>query len=198
MLSRALAFSLMVFTLLIGGGLLFYFPITSLEKYDFKQAKEKAVLVTKNPPKSAPKQNRWGVTKDLFISQEEGGRLHHHIESQNSSLEFTKEEGKLVVIEHLGSLECLIQDRILGQKEAPFQQIRSFKAVHGSYNYSSHELIAHHALLSFFKLPGIELPRHITSKPYLTGVAKDISLTVMGKSPQFEATHFEAHFQEQR
>ncbi|MGR3973599.1 MAG: hypothetical protein QRY72_03400 [Candidatus Rhabdochlamydia sp.] len=197
MFKRALLFSFLLFSCLIAASLALYLPLSTEDQHLFQEAAAKVIVVAQSKQPIHPQQDRWGVSKDLWLYQEDGVRLHHHIASKSSSLQFIKHEQKMVITEHLEKISCLIQDQITQHHHTPFQHIRTFEALQGSYDYHQHALIAHHAKLSFFKLPGKELPHTLLTKPYLTGVAKDISLLIKGRSPQFEATHFQAHFEEQ-
>jgi len=74
------------------------------------------------------------------------------------------------------------------------QQARLIEAETGLYRYTTQEFTANSVLLSLFKLPGHVLPLEPleSDEPFLSGIAKDISVIFSGKTPQFQAENFEA------
>ena len=58
--------------------------------------------------------------------------------------------------------------------------------------YASQEFLAQSVALSLYRLGGHELPKEMLAKPFLKGIAEDVSFAVSGKSPQFKAKHFKA------
>ncbi|HEY5259527.1 MAG TPA: hypothetical protein VIJ46_02685, partial [Rhabdochlamydiaceae bacterium] len=57
----------------------------------------------------------------------------------------------------------------------------------------SQEFLAHSVGLSLYRLPGHSLPlKTIHSTAFLKGIAKDVSFSISGKTPKFQATDFKA------
>lgn len=73
------------------------------------------------------------------------------------------------------------------------QQIRFLAAEDGLYRYTTQEFLAQSVALSLYRLEGHNLPKEtVTVKPFLKGIADDVSFAVSGKNPQFQAKHFKA------
>ena len=102
------------------------------------------------------------------------------------------------VVENLQNLQCWMQDRLYVEPElGEMQQVRFLKAAQGTYRYSTQQFLAQTVALSLFRLPGHTLST--TSDPslaFLKGIAKDVSFSVSGKNPHFQAEHFSATFKQ--
>lgn len=143
---------------------------------------------------STTKQERKAVVKDLWISEEQG-RVHHRILGSSSTLLLIPKGSHFDVIEKLEGITCWMQDKIypathLQNQE---QQVRILRAKEGFYTYSNQQFLAQSVNLSLYRLPGDRLPEQIpSSSPFLKGIARDISFTLAGKTPQFKANQFQA------
>ena len=161
----------------------------------FQALKQKGQAIAAASHASTTKQNRAGVRKDLWITQEGSRRLHNRIESASSVLTLTPVDDHLDIIEHLHQIQCSLQDKIIEQDGKVTQQVRYFDADSGMYQYSINSFTAQTVALSLYRLPGSDLPKTFDKKtPYLKGVAKDVSFAVAGKASQFQAKHFKATF----
>ena len=73
------------------------------------------------------------------------------------------------------------------------QQMRFFEAEEGLYRYNLQQFLAQSVTLSLFHLPGHNLPTTVnTEKAFMKGLAQDVSFSVSGKTPQFQAKQFKA------
>ncbi len=161
----------------------------------FKVLQEKGHAIAATSKAKSTKQNRAGVKKDLWITQEGGMRLHDRIESASSTLTLTPVDDHMDIIEHLNNIHCSMQDKLSLQEGKWIQQIRYFDADTGVYQYSTNRFTAQTVSLSLFRLPGSDLPpSFLKSSPYLKGVAQDVSFAIAGKASQFQAKHFKASF----
>ena len=152
-------------------------------------------MAKSTPLFSTTEQHRKGVIKEIWFSQEEGDRLHHRICSDTSLLTIVPDGNKLDLIEKLNNITCWMQDKLYTEtgKATPFQQARFLKAQEGFYKYSTQEFMAQSVDLSLYRLEGIELPlQSVKIKPFLKGIAKDVSFSVSGKTSQFKAQQFKA------
>lgn len=146
--------------------------------------------------RSPTNQHRKQVRKDIWFAQSDCTRLHYQIASEGSLLSLTPVKNKFDVIESLQGVKCWMQEKLstdaLG--EEPIQQTRLIEAETGVYRYSDQEFKADNVLLSLFKLPGHDLPLEPIEKEdaFLRGIAENISFVFSGKTPQFQAEHFEA------
>ncbi|MBS0629809.1 MAG: hypothetical protein JSS30_06255 [Verrucomicrobia bacterium] len=139
---------------------------------------------------SQTNQHRKQVRKDIWFSQSDGSRLHYQIASTGSLLSLTPIGNKFDIVESLQGVKCWMQDKLSSEG----QQARLIEAETGLYRYTTQEFTANSVLLSLFKLPGHVLPLEPleSDEPFLSGIAKDISVIFSGKTPQFQAENFEA------
>lgn len=138
-------------------------------------------------------QNRSGVRKDLWLSQEDHTRLHYRIDSKNSLLTLLPIDDKLDIIENLQHIKCWMQDKLYAQGNTVMQQMRFFEADQGIYQYSTQKFAASSVALSLFRIPGVQLPTSIDpSTAFLRGIAQDVSFSIAGKTSQFQAQRFKA------
>lgn len=139
-------------------------------------------------------QKRLKVTKDIWFSQDDNSRLHHRIKSKSSLLVLKPHGEKLKLIEELNQIHCLMQERIYYNNELPMQQVRLLKASSGEYHFSEKQLLSQGVSISIYKLNTHSLPQEILSTlPIFSGNAENISLTISGKTPEFQAKGFMAH-----
>ncbi len=160
-----------------------------------KQKISERELATSKSVFSTTQQQRQGVVKEIWFSQEDNSRLHYRISSESSLLTIVPEGKSFDLIEKLEKIKCWMQDKLYEPSAGvgPMQQMRFLVAQEGLYRYSSQEFLAQTVALSLFRLGGHELPKEIaSSQPFLKGIAEDVSFAVSGKSPQFKAKHFKA------
>jgi hypothetical protein len=141
-------------------------------------------------------QTRSGVRKDIWYAEQSRPRLHYKIVSERSILTLIpSERHKVDIVESLEKIQCWMQDKVYddASQRKVMQQVRYFEANTGSYQYSTQQFLAHTVSLSLFRFPGQELPPAIDpAQAFLRGVAKDVSFSVSGKTPQFQAQNFKA------
>jgi hypothetical protein len=192
---------LAIFTLFWGYSL---FHIRSEDIALIKQKIAEQELVSSKTIFSTTQQQRKGVVKEIWFSQEDDSRLHYRIFSETSLLTIKPEGKGFDLIEKLEKIKCWMQDKLYeaSSEVGPMQQVRFFAAEEGLYRYASQEFLAQTVALSLYRLVGHELPKEtLSSKPFLQGIAKDVSFAVSGKNPQFKAKHFKAElntFEEKR
>lgn len=180
---------------IIAAWLFFTLHITQNDFKRFRELQKRGQAIAAASNSKSTKQNRAGVRKDLWITQEGGVRLHDRIESASSVLTLTPIDDHMDIIEHLNQIRCSMQDKIAEQNGIFSQQVRYFDANSGIYQYSSNRFTAETVSLALYKLPGKDLPLSVSkNSPYLKGVAKDVSFAVAGKASQFQAKHFKASF----
>ena len=144
---------------------------------------------------STTQQQRKGVVKEIWFTQEDNSRLHYRIFSESSLLTIKPEGKNFDLIEKLEKIKCWMQDKLYDPTATagPTQQIRFLAAQEGLYRYTTQEFLAQSVDLSLYRLSGHDLPKEMsTLKPFLKGIAEDVSFGISGKSPQFKATHFKA------
>lgn len=180
-----------VFTLLWGYSL---FHVTANDIAKVKKQLSAQELASSKSAFATTQQQRKGVVKEIWFSQEDNSRLHYRIFSESSLLTIKPEGNSFDLIEKLEKIKCWMQDKLYAPAAggSPMQQIRFLAAEEGLYRYTSQEFLAQSVALSMYRTPGHELPKAMTSKPFLKGIAEDVSFAVSGKSPQFKAKHFKA------
>jgi hypothetical protein len=140
-------------------------------------------------------QTRENVRKDIWYLENGPTRLHYRIESESSLLTLVPTDHKIDIIENLQKIRCWMQDKVYANTtdQATMQQVRFFEADTGSYQYTTQQFLAQSVALSLFRIPGSELPLLCDPKTaFLKGIAKDVSFSVSGKTPQFQAQQFKA------
>jgi hypothetical protein len=199
MFRRVTIFSL----LLLGVATLFWgyslFYVRAQDIADIKQKIREQEVTTSKSVFSTTQQQRTGVVKEIWFSQEDDSRLHYRIFSESSLLTIKPEGKSFDLIEKLEKIRCWMQDKLYepGNGTGPMQQVRFLAAEEGLYRYASQEFLAQTVALSLFRLGGHELPNDsMLLKPFLKGIAQDVSFAVSGKSPQFKAKHFKAELRE--
>ncbi len=175
----------------------FYFCMVRQKDVVYYQnlMKEKSIA-SSNPSYSSANQLRKGVRKDIWFAQDDDTRLQYRIESTTSTLTLLPVKNKFEVIETLGKVKCWTQDKLYfsGEKQEPMQQARYLEASEGVYHYGSQQFNAQGVSLSLFHIPGHHLATQSLDlkKAFLSGLAKSITFTVSGKTPQFQAEQFKA------
>lgn len=193
MRKTAYLFTALFCTLLLLWGLLFgLVRETEVQAYRSAQ-QQKENLSVKTLAKTA-QQNRKGVTKEIYFTQEDGSQLHYRVQSDSSTLTLKPEGSHFNLIEQLHQMRCWMQEKLegAGQEEAT-QQVRYLEAEEGIYRYTAGQFLAQSVTLSLYRLPGHILPQERNpGTPFLSGMAQDIRFAVSGKSPQFQAENFKA------
>ncbi len=152
----------------------------------------------KNEGKYLNKQMRSGVSKDLWISSSEKGRLHHHIKSPCSILTATSRGNRIELVEQMIGMKCYFQEKIEEENGALTQNIRYLQSGEGTYRYTDHYLDAHSVFLALYRLRGETLPTKLDSKDaYLKGIAEEVSLSFSNGTPNFHAEKFKAQVRPQ-
>lgn len=143
---------------------------------------------------STTQQQRKGVVKEIWFTQEDNSRLHYRIFSESSLLTIKPVGKNFELIEKLSKIKCWMQDKLYNPaaESGPMQQVRFLAAEEGLYRSTTQEFLAQSVALSLFRLDGHELPKELTTRPFLKGIAEDVSFGVSGKNPQFKAKHFKA------
>lgn len=138
------------------------------------------------PP--SPEEQRTLVQKDLYLSQG-GERLHSRIACPASTLKIDKQSGERRLIETMHRMHALMQHKFEGDD----QQVRTFTAAEGTYDYTARTFSADSVLLSFHHLAGHTLPQSLSDETaFLSGVAEHVKLLIDNKSPDFKAEKFKA------
>lgn len=141
-------------------------------------------------------QKRERVQKDIWMANGDE-RLHFRLKSLYSDLTVTQKKDKVEAVETLKQIDCWIQDEIDRGKD--LQQIRTLNAEEGVYYFPSHRFLAQSVHMAFFRLPGTEIPSSLfPEKPFLTGIAREVSFAATGKSPTFTAYHLKAQLDPER
>ena len=145
------------------------------------------------------RQMRSGVSKDLWIHDEEMGRLHHHIESPRSILTVYSTDKHMQLIEQMIGMKCYLQERIENDEGELVQQVRYIESREGTYRYSDNHFDAQSVFLALFRIPGNTLTTKLDlEEAFLKGVAKEVSLSFSDDRPNFHAEKFKAHIRPQR
>lgn len=155
----------------------------------------------KNPSherRNVAHQQRKGIRKEIWITSEDGNRLHDIIESNTSTLTLVPRKHKVDIVEHLGKTHVWMQDKLYtGENGSPMQQMRQFSADIGTYHFRTHAFTSNRSTLSFFRLPGHALTQNLDDEDaYLKGNAKDLSFSLDGKQMRFEADTFHARLRQ--
>lgn len=197
MFRRITQYTLLTFAFL---SLIWIFWISKVRQSDVlayqKAQQNQKVTSSSELISSSTHQTRQGVRKDIWFTQEDGQRLRTRIESSSSVLTIRPKEHNFEVVEELQKIHCWMQDRIyLADGGKPMQQMRYFEADRGTYLYTTQQFLAQSVAISLFRLPGHSLVLDQSpSSAFIRGLAQDVSFSVSGKSPQFQAKNFKAQF----
>lgn len=183
------------------GGFLWIGNLAFVRKGDlaaYKAMSRKTREVAKSREIEGASQKRRGVRKDIWLAQEAGNPLHTRIDSEASTLTLLPVNEKIDIIENLEKIRCWMQDRLFVNNGASSQQMRFFEADAGTYQYTTQQFLAKTVELSFFRLPGHDLAVRVNpEEAFLRGIASNVSFSVSGKSPKFQAERFQALLQSQ-
>ena len=193
MFKKAVTFSVLAVSVLVIVGTLKLCFVTSRDISKYTGLVEQYKKMTSQSLSDSATQSREGVRKDIWFSQEDKSRLHYRIESESSLLTMAPNNGKFEMVENLSNIRCWMQEKLYGADQGQMQQIRFLKAAEGIYRFNEQEFLANSVDISLFRMPGHELATPTSSKAaFLNGNAEDISFSVSGKTPQFQAHHFTA------
>lgn len=173
---------------------LFHLTIVRQSDIDqFKKFASKGKEVATSAPFKAANQEREGVRKEIWFTQEDHSRLHYRIDSKTSTLTLLPTEEKVDIIENLQHIKCWMQDKLYLSGGNPMQQMRFFEADTGTYQYTTQQFLAKTVALSLFRFPGHALALHFDNDDaFLCGIAQDVSFSVSGNTSKFQAERFKA------
>lgn len=142
---------------------------------------------------SVSDQIRSGIRKDLWITQENGERLHHIIESDLSRIRFVKNENSSEIAEQLCTVRCRIEEKPAYQGD-PLRRVRVLSADKGTYRYRDGSFFAKDVLISLYKVPKDRIAFDLQSyRPFLRGNAESIQFSPSEGKPGFTAFRFKAY-----
>lgn len=197
MIKRSTLFATFFLALFTGGTLFKAF-------YSSKQIKSIEETLTKKgtPPchlENHPnKQMRSKVSKDLWISNHENTRLHHHIESPRSILIAVSHKDHIELVEQMIGMKCYLQEKIERDDGNVVQTVRYIQSKDGTYHYASHHFDASQVFLTLHHIPGETLPTSLdTEDAYFTGVAQEATLSLSKGLPHFYAEKFKGQVRPQ-
>ncbi len=184
-----------IFLVLFTGGV-FFRALYSPKSINIEETLTEEITLSQEEKKYPTKQVRKGVSKDLWVNDKEGTRLHHHIESPRSILTAISHGSRIELVEQMIGMECYFQEKL---EEESFQQIRYLRSEEGTYHYTGHFFDAPSVFLALYRLPGKTLPLSLPSDAaYLEGIAEKVSLSFSGASSSFHADKFKAEVSPQR
>ncbi|HSX25953.1 MAG TPA: hypothetical protein VLE89_02990 [Chlamydiales bacterium] len=162
-----------------------------------KLSQESTALRSRHALERHPaRQKREGVQKDIWVVNG-NERLHFRLKSAYSHLTVAQKKDKVEATEELKQIDCWVQDEI--DTVNSLQQIRTLTADEGIYYFPSHRFLAQSVNLAFFRLAGTELPSSLfPEKPFLTGVAREVTFAATCKTPTFTAYHLRAELDPER
>lgn len=166
-----------------------------------RSPKKDATLFQKLMESSSMKKNhllyteslRSNVVKEVWFQEKERHQMRIH--SKDSVLFFFNEGKEIEVVEQMGDVECLFQEKLFFQEGIPMQEVRFLKAKKGSYNYTTGLFIAENVFLSKYHLAGHALPKTpLEMQPLMQGKAEFVEFTLKGEKIDFKAHQFSATF----
>lgn len=183
---------------LFTGGILFqaFYPTESNARIEDLLTQE--ISMPRHEEKFPNKQMRKGVAKDLWITESNGTRLHHHIESPRSILTAIPHGDRVELIEQMIGMKCFFQEKIEESGGETIQHIRFIQSGEGTYRYTDQFFDAQRVYLALYQLPGDTLMTKLShEEAYLRGVAEAVSLSFSSGSPNFHAEKFKAQIRPQ-
>jgi len=187
-------FLLFLFT----GGVLFQAFYSFKEGRSIEEMLTQEISMPKHEEKFPNKQMRKGVAKDLWISNKDHVRLHHHIESPRSILTAIPHGNRVELIEQMIGMKCFFQEKLEKEEGEPMQQIRYLQSGEGTYRYTDHFFDAHSVFLALYRISGESLVTHLDADDaYLKGIAEEVSLSFSNGTPNFHAEKFKAQIRPQ-
>jgi hypothetical protein len=138
-------------------------------------------------------QYRFGIVKDLWISQEKG-RYHHHLLAPESTVTLIQSEKGIDAVEDLEEIQCWIQ-----QQTPPFnekERIQYIKAENGTYFYLQQEFLAKQMKFACYDQPPGPFSSDIPlSQLLFKGKADAAYFQFCHHHPEFNADHFEVELE---
>jgi hypothetical protein len=187
-------FVLILFT----GGVLFQAFYSFKEGGSIEEMLTQEISMPKHEEKFPNKQMRKSVAKDLWISNKDHVRLHHHIESPRSILTAIPYGNRVELIEQMIGMKCFFQEKLEKEEGEPMQQIRYLQSGEGTYRYTDHFFDAHSVFLALYRMPGESLVTNLDADDaYLKGIAEEVSLSFSNGTPNFHAEKFKAQIRPQ-
>lgn len=187
-------FLLAIFT----GGVLFQAFYSLEQGGSIEEMLTQEISIPKHEEKFPNEQIRTGVTKDLWMSDKEMVRLHHHIESPRSVLTAIPDGSHFKLVEQMIGMKCYFQEKLEEEGGELMQQIRYLQSEEGTYQYTDHFFNTKAVFLALYRLPGKTLLTDLSdNKAYLEGVAEGVSLSLSNGSPNFHAKKFKAEIHPQ-
>lgn len=193
MIKRSTIFALL-FLALFTGATLFETLYPSKKMKNIQEALTEKISIPQKSNADLNQQMRYGVSKDLWITEKDGTRLHHHIESPQSILIAIPQGNRIELVEKMVGMQCYFQEKLEDEGGEVIQTIRHLESEEGTYRYTDHHFDAHEVLLALYRLPGETLTTHLSEEaPFLKGVAKEVTLSFSEGAPHFHAEKFRAH-----
>lgn len=154
--------------------------------FSYKQKGEKKLQISH--------QHRFGIVKDLWISQNEG-RYHHHLLASESTVTLIPSEKKIDAVEDLGEIQCWIQQQKTPSSEK--EKIQYIKAENGTYFYKQQEFLLRQMKFACYEqspntFSSNTPPSHLLFK----GKAEGAYFQFRHHHPEFNADHFEVELEE--
>ena len=194
MFKKAFASTLFLLIIAIGSIVYYCFYIIPKDVKDYEKYLEKNLKNNSQKQEALQTQQlRRDVQKDIWHLSE-NTRLHYQIQATTSILSFTPSAGNLFMQETMDNIVCLIQEKLYEDRaHHPMQQLKSFHADHGLYDFNNHHFVAETVFLDFYTLPGHDLPKILSpDSAFLKGLAKAVSFTLSDHGPTFHAEKFKA------
>jgi len=189
MLKKTYLLTLLLFA--FTAGYVFYYLCYTLPK-DLKKYEE---ALKKAPEKTLPapsSQQALHVRKEIWHTQGHQ-RLHYLIESDTSTFWITSSSKKLHVQEVMTPVVCMIQER-LNDNPSPTQELKILQAAQGIYDFTKRSFSTQDVQLSFYILPGSQLPDTLPIEPaHFQGSAHNACFTLTSQGPSFHAEKFKAY-----
>ncbi len=167
------------------------------------KARPQAMLKAREKP---GEQFRGHVDKDLWIAEKED-RLHFHLASQTSTLEFNLVGGSEEITEHMENVTGIIQDKLFyitpdGEEVVTnephpdfeaWQEVRYLEAEKASYHYKTGRFVAREATLTRYRVKGHAMIDTVEGlDPIISGKARSAEFTMAKGGVDFKANHLKA------
>lgn len=194
MFKKAFVSTLFLLILAVGSILYYCFYVFPKDVKNYEEYLEKNLKKdSQKKTASHTEQLRKGIQKDIWRLNE-NTRLHYQIQAATSTLSLTPSGNTFFMQETMDNILCLIQEKLYeNRNHHPMQQLKSFHADHGLYDFNSHYFVAETVFLDFYSLPGHGLPKTLDpDTAFLKGLAKAVSFTLSERGPCFQAEKFKA------
>lgn len=192
MFKKALGSALLLLLLVLIYFLYYFFYVVPKDIQGYQKYVDSVQNTQASNTKQPAQQRRTKVQKDIWHSHE-GMRLHYQIDAEESILRLTPSARGLALQEELKDIDCLLQEKLyVDTLLHPMQQLNTFHANHGVYDFSTHVFSTNTVFLDFYTLPGHEIPKVLSGNPFLRGKARSVVLTLSAQGAAFHAQHFTA------